>query len=242
MRRILPDIHDNPDIAQAYAYPEGRPWLRLNMVSSADGAAWLKGRSGGLSTRGDKRVFQVLRGLADVVMAGAATVRTEGYRPIEPRASWADLRAGRPDVPPIAVVSRTLDLDPRHPLFTGAPSRTLVITCAAAPRERRAELAKGCDVIVAGDESVDLREGVARLHERGLGRILCEGGPLINAQLSAAGLVDELCLTISPLLVGGDAARIQNGEAALVGLDLVQVLEEDGALFCRYVTGKEDHA
>ncbi|MCK2217458.1 pyrimidine reductase family protein [Actinomadura sp. ATCC 31491] len=240
MRRIHPDIQDNPDIAEAYAYPEGRPWLRLNMVASADGAAWLKGRSGGLSTSGDKRVFQVLRGLADVILAGAATVRTEGYGPVRPRESWAALRAGRPDVPPIAVVSRSLDLDPEHELFTDAGiSRTIVITCAAAPKERRDHLAGRCDLLVAGEESVDLRAAVAGLRERGLGRVLCEGGPRLNAQLSAAGLVDELCLTISPLLVGGGAARIQNGEPAQVGLDLVQVLEEEGALFCRYVNGEE---
>ncbi|MEW9549379.1 pyrimidine reductase family protein [Nonomuraea sp. NPDC050783] len=243
MRRIYPDIGDNPDIPQAYAYPEHRPWLRLNMVASADGAAWLDGRSGGLSSSGDKRIFQILRGLSDVVLAGAETVRKEGYGPIEPRESWAGLRAGRPAVPPIAVVSRSLDLDPGHALFTEATiSPTIVITCEAAPRERRAALAGRCDLIVAGEESVDLREGVARLHERGLTRILCEGGPRINAQLSAGGLVDELCLTISPLLVGGGAARIQNGELARVGLSLVQVLEEEGVLFCKYAKEKEPDA
>ncbi|RVX43092.1 riboflavin biosynthesis pyrimidine reductase [Nonomuraea polychroma] len=235
MRRIYPDIQDNPDIAQAYAYPEGRPWLRLNMVASADGAAWLKGRSGGLSSTGDKRIFQVLRGLADVVVAGASTVRKEGYGPVKPRDSWAEIRAGRPDVPHIAVISRSLGFDLDDELFTAATSQTIVITCESAPHERRKELARHNDVIVAGEDSVDLRLAVAQLHERGLTRILCEGGPRVNAQLSACDLVDELCLSISPMLVGGGAARIQNGEPAQVTLDLKQVLEEEGVLFCRYV-------
>ncbi|WP_327590567.1 pyrimidine reductase family protein [Nonomuraea sp. NBC_00507] len=235
MRRIYPDIQDNPDIAQAYAYPQGRPWLRLNMVASADGAAWLKGRSGGLSSSGDKRIFQVLRGLADVVVAGASTVRKEGYGPVKPRDSWAEIREGRPDVPHIAVISRSLGFDLDDELFTDATSQTIVITCESSPHERRKELARHADVIVVGEDSVDMRLAVAQLHERGLTRILCEGGPRINAQLSADGLVDELCLSISPMLVGGGAARIQNGEPAHVTLDLRQVLEEEGVLFCRYV-------
>ncbi|MFI6927414.1 pyrimidine reductase family protein [Nonomuraea spiralis] len=234
MRRIHPDFQDNPDIEQAYAYPEDRPWLRLNMVSSADGAAWLKGRSGGLSSRGDKRIFGILRGLSDVIVAGAATVRTEGYGPVKPRASWSSLRAGRPEVPPIAVITRSLDLDLDGELFTDATSPTIVITCEAAPAERRKLAAQRSDLIIAGDEGVDMRLAVRELHERGLTRVLCEGGPRINAQLSADDLIDELCLSVSPMLVAGGAARILNGVAAQVPLDLHQVLEEEGVLFCRY--------
>lgn len=240
MRRIYPDIQDNPDIVQAYAYPADRPWLRLNMVASADGAAWLNGRSGGLSSPGDKRVFQLLRGLSDVIVAGASTVRKEGYGPVPPRDSWAELRVGRPKVPPIAVITRSMGFDLDGELFTDAPSRTIVITCEAAPHERREAAARHCDVVVAGAESVDLSLAVAALHERGLTRILCEGGPRVNAQLSAHDLVDELCLSISPLLVGGGAARILNGEPSQVGLGLSQVLEEEGVLFCRY-TREQSH-
>lgn len=232
MRRIYPDIEDDPDIAQAYAYPAER-WLRLNMVASADGAAWLDGRSGGLSSKGDRRVFGLLRELSDVVMAGAATVRTEGYGP-------AKEKSRRKVPPPVAVVTRTLDLDLGSALFTEAKSRTIVITCEAAPADRRAEAAGQAEVIVAGDDQVDFAEALKQLHERGLGRILCEGGPKINAQLAAAGLIDELCLTTSPLLIGGGAARILNGETSHVPLRLGQVLEEDGVLFCRYL--REDDA
>ncbi|MEV0345716.1 pyrimidine reductase family protein [Nonomuraea sp. NPDC050680] len=234
MRRIHPDIQDDPDIQQAYAYPADRPWLRLNMVASADGAAWLKGLSGGLSSQGDRRIFRILRGLADVVMAGAATVRTEGYGAVKPRDSWKELRRDRPPAPPLAVVTRRLDLDLGSPLFTEAVSRTIVITCEAAPAELRAEAARVADVVVAGGDRVDMSVAVRELHERGLTRILCEGGPRLNGQLAAADLIDELCLSISPLLVGGGAARVLNGEAAQVELRLSQVLEEEGVLFCKY--------
>ncbi|MBP2705651.1 pyrimidine reductase family protein [Microbispora sp. RL4-1S] len=241
MRRILPDAEDEPDLVAAYAWPRDH-WLRLNMVTSTDGAAWLKGRSGGLSGSGDKRIFALLRGAADVIMAGAATVRTEGYGPVVPRESWGALREGRPPAPPIAVVTRRLDLDLSGPLFTESQpyARTIVITTEAAPKDRREEAAAGADVIVAGEERVDLTAAVDELRARGLRHILCEGGPRVNAQLAAAGLVDELALTVSPVLVGGDAARILNGVASRTPLELVQVLEEDAFLFCRYVRKARD--
>ncbi|MFI6322247.1 pyrimidine reductase family protein [Nonomuraea sp. NPDC050556] len=226
MRRIHPDFEDDPDIGQAYAYPD-EPWLRVNMVASVDGGAWLKGLSGGLSSKGDRRIFGVLRGLADVVLAGAATVRTEGYGPAKPRAS-------RPVAPPIAVLTRRLDLDLGSSLFTEAASRTIVITCSAAPADRRAQAAALADVIIAGEDRVDPASAIAALHERGLTKVLCEGGPRVNGQLAAAGLLDELCLSVSPLLIGGGAARILNGEASQVPLALSQVLEEEGVLFCKY--------
>ncbi|MBB6349221.1 pyrimidine reductase family protein [Nonomuraea muscovyensis] len=239
MRRIYPDIQDDPDISWAYAYPEGRPWLRVNMVASADGATWVEGRSGGLSSKGDRRIFGVLRGMADVIVAGAATVRAEGYGAVEPRESWRALREGRPPVPPIAVVTRSLDLDLDGPLFEGALARTIVLTCEAAPRKRLEYAAERADVVVAGDAEVDLTAAVRELHARGLTRVLCEGGPRLNAQIAAAGLLDELCLTISPMLVGGGAARVLDGEPARAELRLGHVLEEDGVLFCRYTRGTD---
>ncbi|GAA3440650.1 dihydrofolate reductase family protein [Planomonospora venezuelensis] len=240
MRLIHPvspgETAGEPDLARAYAYPAA-PCVRVNMVASADGGIWLDGLSGGLSGRGDKRIFGVLRGLADVVLAGASTVRAEGYRPARPRESWRELREGRPAAPPVAVVTRGLELDLASPLFTEAEpyARTIVVTCAAAPAERRAEAARHADVIVAGDERVDLAAAVEALGERGLTRVLCEGGARTNGQLAAAGLVDELCLTVSPVLLGGSAARILDGGDAFTGLRLAHVLEEDGFLFTRYV-------
>jgi riboflavin biosynthesis pyrimidine reductase len=248
MRALLPgpaaraDHVDQVDVHAYYA--DG--WLgdggvRVNFVASADGAATEDGRSRGLQTPGDNRVFAALRDLADVVLAGAGTVRAEGYAAItvsDQRRALREHYGLRPKLP-TAVVSRSLLLDPAHDLFTAAPAdaATIVLTCAAADPARRAELELVADVVVCGNESVDLVAACAALRERGLTRVLCEGGSILFAQLAAAGVVDELCLSVTPLLAGPGARRIVAGEpwpgdprtARLTGL-----LEEDGALFCRY--------
>lgn len=228
---------DLPGLAEAYAYPRER-WLRANFVASADGAAYVDGLSGGLSSPADKQVFGILRVLANVVLVGAGTARAEEYKPARRRDSLASLRAGRPAAPPIALVTRTLGLNLASPLFTEAPpdARTIVITCAAADDDLRAAAAKVADVIVAGDEAVNLAAALDALRERGLSRVLCEGGPRLFGDLSAAGLVDELCLSLSPMLAGPGANRIIAGSTSNARpLALTQVLAaDDGFLFCRY--------
>ena len=241
MRQLLPS--GNPDLAALYAYPDG-PWLRANMVSSADGAANLDGASAPLSSDTDRRLFALLRTLSDVIIAGAATVRTERYKPARLQEPWRYLRDGRTPTPPIAVVTARLDLDPASPLITEAPAyaRTIVITTADAPADRRAELARHADVVVAGEETVDLKAAVSALAERGHRRMLAEGGPHLLAQLLEARLMDELCLTIGPLMAGPGASRIVAGAlptAPPLPLTLAHVLEDDGFLFCRYL--KKDH-
>jgi riboflavin biosynthesis pyrimidine reductase len=228
------------DLAAAYAYPETeRAWVRANMVASADGAVTVKGLSGGLSSDGDRQIFGILRGLADVILVGAGTARTEGYGSARPRESWRKLRRGRPPSPPIAVVTRLLDLDLSGALFTGAPehARTIVITTETAPADRRARAAENADVVIAGVEKADPAAVISALAARGLTRILTEGGPRLLGQLTTAGVVDELCLSISPMLVGGDACRVVTGALTPEPwrLRLVHVLEQDGSLFCRYV-------
>jgi riboflavin biosynthesis pyrimidine reductase len=232
------DLED-AELARAYAYPGGR-WLRCNMVASADGAAFLDGLSGGLSSPGDRRLFWVLRGLADVILVGAGTARAEGYRATRAKDTWEPLglRDGRPAAPPLALVSRSLDLNPASPVFTGAPAhaRTIVITCAASPASAQESLRRIADVIIAGDTTVNLKDAVTALADRGLGRILCEGGPALLAQLAGLGLLDELCLTVSPLLAGPGPSRIVSGAPfPAARLNLASVMEEDGTLFCRYV-------
>ena len=240
MRKILPEAGGELDdfgLAEAYAFPRER-WLRANFVMSADGSATVSGKSGGLSSAGDMRIFGILRVLADVVLVGVGTARAEEYKPARPRPALAALRAGRPVTPPIAVISGSLDLALDTPLFTDAPpeARTIVITCATASDELRAATAKVADVIVAGEERVDLTAAVAALADRGLRRVSCEGGPHILGQVAAAGLLDELSLSVSPSLAGPGAGRIIAGD----GFDahpmyLAQVLTEDGYLFCRYL-------
>lgn len=238
------------EIARLYAYPPaaarpGRPWVRANFVASADGAATAQGRSGGLSGEADRQVFSVLRSLADVIVAGAGTVRAEKYRPVRASEAWGELRHGRAPTPPIAVVTRLLGLDADGPLLAGAPphARTIVLTTHAAPADHRAAAASHADVVVAGDDLLSPEAIIGALAERGHRRILIEGGPHLLGQIAAAGLLDELCLTVSPLLAGGRAGRILTPGAAggddipatQASLRLAHVLEDSGFLLCRYV-------
>ena len=228
---------DDHALAGLYAYP-GPRWLRANMVASADGAGFLDGRTAGLSTPADMRLFGLLRVLADVVLVGAGTARVEEYKPARRRPAFQDLRAGRPPAVPIAVVSRKLELDFAAPLFTGTPpdARTIVITCAGSPDDQRAAAARVANVIVAGDMAVDLAEALAALRGRGLGRVLCEGGPHLLGQLAAEGLLDELCLTVTPVLAGPGPTRVVAGAPFPARpMTLAHVLTDDGELFCRYV-------
>jgi riboflavin biosynthesis pyrimidine reductase len=236
------------DLAAAYAYPswwtgtgagERPAWVRANMVTSADGATAVKGASGALSSDGDRQLFGVLRGLADVILVGAGTARAERYGPAQPQGGWAPLREGRPATPPIAIVTGKLDLNLSSPLLRAAPgyARTIVLTAQSAPPDRREQAAKWADVVIAGSRHVDLATAIGALAGRGLRRILTEGGPRLLGQLVAADLLDELCVTVSPLLAGGDAARITAG-ADLPSprrFRLGHVLEAEGSLFCRYV-------
>ena len=233
------DDLDDFALAELYAYPRAR-WLRANMVSSADGAAFLESRTAGLSSPTDIRLFGLLRALADVVLVGAGTVRTEQYKPARRRAALASLRAGRTATPPIALVSRALALDLETPLFTDAPpdARTIVITCTASPADRRAAVARVADLIVAGDPLVDLGEAVAALRDLGLGRVLCEGGPHLFGSLVDAGVLDELCLSLAAVLAGPGAGRLSAGPTWANGprpLTLALVVEADSFLFCRYL-------
>ncbi|HEX2193281.1 MAG TPA: pyrimidine reductase family protein [Acidimicrobiales bacterium] len=215
-----------------------RPGLRLNMIAAVDGAAAVEGRSGALGGPADKTLFGLLRSLADVILVGAGTVRTEGYGPVRldddarsRREEW-----GLPSVPPIAVVTRACRLDWESPFFTEAEQPPLIVTVASAPAADRERAASVADVIVAGDTEVDFREVVGALAALGHDNVLAEGGPAVAAELAAAGLLDEVCLTLSPLLTAGDAHRILYGAplAPPVSLSLVHVLEADGYLFLRY--------
>jgi riboflavin biosynthesis pyrimidine reductase len=242
MRALLPEPAEDVDLHEFYA----RDWLergglRVNFVASADGDAQAGGKSKGLQTSGDNRVFAALRDLADVVLAGAGTVTIEGYRAIKLSERRRAIRReyGFREVLPIAVVSRTLRLDPESSLFRDAPDtdRTLVLTSAASPIEHRAALEQVADVVICGDVFVDAAEARRALEERGLTRILSEGGPIAFADLALGGVVDELCLSMSPLLVGPGPTRIVAGPEVWPDtrpLALMALLEEDGAVFLRY--------
>lgn len=249
MRMLLPTPAelDEAGLADAYAWPGTGRWLRVNMVSTVDGAARSpEGLSHGISSDSDRRVFGRLRVTADVVLVGASTVREEQYRAIRPRAADVAARLGRGQspAPQVAVVSRSLALDLTSPLFREPVTRTLVLTCASAPADTRERVAEVADVAVCGDDDVDLAAAVTELTGRGHARIHSEGGPHLLAGLAAADVLDELLLTVSPLLAGGgyedrsDITRILAGRVlpgAPRQLRLGHVLEDDGTLFLRYL-------
>lgn len=224
MRQLFPEPIDSVEPLDVYRdlpVVSGRPTVRLNMIASVDGATAVEGLSGGLGGSADRKVFAALRSLADVVVVAAGTLRAEAYGP---------------GPVPIAVVSGSLQLDWDTPFFTAATHRPIVVTHGRAPGEavRRAE--RVAEVLVAGDGEVDLAGAVQRLGERGFEHVLAEGGPSLNGALAAAGVLDELCLTVAPRLVAGDAKRILTGRtlAAAPDLTLWSLCEEDGYLFLRY--------
>ncbi|GAB3346732.1 dihydrofolate reductase family protein [Modestobacter lapidis] len=239
MQRLLPSPGpvDERGLAEAYRLPGGRH-VRVNFVAALDGAISVAGRSGGLGSDGDRRVFRVLRALADAVLVGHGTAAAEGYRPVLADSPVGRLRTalGSRPTAPVVVVSRRASLAPDAQLVTDAVSPTVLVTCAAADAGRRAALAAaGVQVLVCGDDDVDLPSAVDALADRGLAQLVCEGGPALFAAALAAGVVDELDLSVAPLLVGGGPGLLAGpplpGPAAA---ELVQVLEEGGYLFTRY--------
>jgi riboflavin biosynthesis pyrimidine reductase len=222
--------------------PDGRCWVMAHMVGGLDGSAAIGGRVASLSTAPDAELFRLM--LADVVLVGAETVRREGYGPVQlPPGRVAARRAcGQPATPPLAVVTRSLDLDWSARAFADAPaeSRTLVITCQEADPGRLAQAQKVADVLLAGRGRVDPGQAMSMLTGRGYRVVLCEGGPTWLGELVAAGLLDEFCLTISPLM-GGDPLPVSVSPpgAPQVPFALRQVLGDGDTLFLRYERGSE---
>jgi riboflavin biosynthesis pyrimidine reductase len=233
----LASLYRNGAAANSVLLP-GRGRLRANMVASADGAVTLAGRSAGLSGPADKMIFTVLRSVADVILVGASTARAEHYRPVQREEIWLQLRPTGAPLPPVAVVTRSLDLTGCERLLTvpPGPSQTIVITTAAAPADRKAALAGRAKVIEAGEHAVNAGAAVTALVDLGYPSILTEGGPTLIGHLVGGGLLDELCLTTSPLLTAGPAGRIVSGPPATQGLSLRHALVDGDFLLCRYAT------
>jgi riboflavin biosynthesis pyrimidine reductase len=209
------------------------------MVAGLDGTAAVGGRVAALSTAPDQELFRRMRQIADVVLVGAETVRREGYGPVRlsDEAREQRLRAGRPQVPPVAVVSRSLDLDWTAKVFVDAPddARTHVITCAAADPVRRARAEEVATVVVAGDERVEPAAALQALAGIGHRVVLCEGGPTWLGELVAADRLDELCLSVSPV-IGGDPlpVSVTPPGAGLATFELKGAMVEADTLFLRY--------
>jgi riboflavin biosynthesis pyrimidine reductase len=213
---------DEEALAALYAPPPGRH-VRANMVASVDGGAWGPDhRSGTINDAADWRVFRVLRALADVVLVGAGTARAEGYTALDVPRGLERLRAGRGPIE-LAVVTRSGRLPAslagrERPPYVLTGAHGAGVAAASVPADR---------ILVVGPDGAarhgepptprapasgpDLRAGLAALAERGLDRVLCEGGPRLLADLLALDLVDELCVTTTPVLVGPGPGRIVGG-------------------------------
>lgn len=252
---LMPDPRgplNDDDIDEAYAWP-AQPWLRANMVATVDGAAHSAGgTSRGISSDSDRKLFGALRGLTDVIVVGAQTARAEKYRPAMPKPEYAERRSanGQSPAPTIAIVSRSLDLPLESSLFTergDGIAAPIVITTLDADPVRRHAIPDSVEVLEYGEGRIDLSAALGALRRRGLGRIHCEGGPHLLGELIAAGLLDELCLTISPRLVGSTTGELI-GRVAVppartfpdVDLTVGHLLEADGSLFARYLVNRRN--
>ncbi|WP_309065881.1 pyrimidine reductase family protein [Microbacterium sp.] len=231
------DLSDD-DLLEQTRMPEGQRWLRMNFISSLDGAATHEGRSGGLGDPADRRLFELLRWPADVVLLGAGTARIEEYDDLrldDAAVRWREER-GMPPHPVLALVSRRLELDPASPVFTDAPVRPIVCTVPSAPPERHAALAEVADIIETGDEYVDPARLCDELADRGLRHVHSEGGPSLFGSFLDAGVVDALHLTLAPRVEGETTRRITaHGPAAPVGMRLASVLRAESELLLHYV-------
>jgi len=232
------DALTDDQLLELYSVPErSAPWLRANFISSVDGAATHAGLSAGLGSPADRRVFDLLRRLCDVIVVGAGTVRAEGYEGLrldDESVRWRVANGLSPQ-PVFAVISASLDVDPG--VFAGSPEHPLVFTVTGAPDDRREALADVADVIDSGEGQVDTGRMRDLLAKRGLTQVHSEGGPHVLGTMIEQGSIDELCLTISPRLEGGLARRITDGHGVnATELTLSHVLTaSDGTLLLRYL-------
>lgn len=220
------------------SYPRGRsdrPWIMGNFVTTVDGAAVVDGGSTAINDADDREMFGAMRAVPDFVLVGAGTVRSENYGPLalDDRRRRARVDAGLDETPHLVVVTRSLDLDPSDRVFEDPAHRVMILTDESAPADRFAALSEVADVIrLSSTEPHDL------VYYLRLAKVvLCEGGPSLMGQLIASGLVDEMALTLAPMLAGGESPRMAHGQKSTEPLDmkLDQTLYGDRSLFLRYL-------
>ncbi|MEZ5377942.1 MAG: pyrimidine reductase family protein [Acidimicrobiales bacterium] len=229
---LLRDITDEPRSALA-----DRPWVYSNMVTSLDGAISIDGLSEALGGPADQALFGALRSVADVILVGATTAIEENYRPASDRHAAARVARGQQPRPTIAILTRSLSIEPGHRVFADPSARPLIITTSTAPADRRDALSEVADLVTAGDDDIDLAVALAELADRGHQRALLEGGPTVNGQFIAADLIDEWNISVSPRLTGGDSVRAAHGPdpGASRSMTLTRLWLADGMLFGRWV-------
>jgi riboflavin biosynthesis pyrimidine reductase len=242
--RLWPQPAAEVDAAGMYATadrhpPPDRPYVVVNMVAGVDGVISIDGVTKALGSPTDHAIFVQLREVADAILVGASTIRAERYGPARPTPEARSRRLARSQTarPPIVAVSRSVDFDWATPFFTEADPRPILLLPADADVEKLERARLSADVITGGVGGVDLTAGLQELRRRGIEVLLCEGGPSLNSQLLHAGLIDELCLTVAPVVAGGHQPRgifAGGDEPSSLALRVAHILEEDSFLYLRY--------
>ncbi len=238
MRWLVPGTASPGDLSEAYGWPAAN-WVRACMVMGLDGSiAGPDGLSGSISSPADRVVLSAIRRFADVYLVGAGTVRAERYSAVRahPGAIERRLAAGQQAAPTLAIVSATCRFDWNDVQFTASDNRPIVLTVERSDPGDRAVATRWCDVLVVGEERVEPMVALESLAARGLTRVTCEGGDSLLADMVRAAALDEVDLTLAPV-VAASARPARPGPAAITGMRLHQLLEEDGFLFARYVRG-----
>jgi 2,5-diamino-6-(ribosylamino)-4(3H)-pyrimidinone 5'-phosphate reductase len=247
LRRLVPpdsrDALDPDEVYRDLALPSGvgdRPYVVMNMVSTADGKSALGGSAAGIGSRTDAGLMRQVRAAVDAVMHGAGTLRAEIVDPrVDPERARERVARGRPPQPLAVIVSGSLNLDLRGRFLVNGAGGTVILTASGAPPRRRAALSRYAHLLVDPGDTVDLAHGLRRLYaEFGIRRILSEGGPTLNQRLLDAGLIDEVFWTVAPKLAGGHGRNIVDGPEPTVRItarmELVSLHERDGELYTRY--------
>lgn len=236
MRWLAPDPGPAQSWQQAYDWPSAR-WVRACMVMTVDGSiAGPDGVSESISSSTDREVLAAVRRFADAYLVGAATVRAEHYGPVRAHPQAVDQRvsAGQRPAPTLAIVSASCRFDWEEVTFHQSENRPIILTTTTSDADARAAAARWCEVVEVGEDRVEPRAALDALAERGLTRVTCEGGDSVLSEMVRAGVLDELDLTLAPLLTAAPR-RPRTGAAVLEGLTLRHLLEHDGFLFARYL-------
>jgi riboflavin biosynthesis pyrimidine reductase len=225
-------------VVAAYPWPSGRRWVRAMMVTTLDGAAaGPDGLSGSISGAADQAVFAAVRRYADAVLIGAGTLRAERYTPMRAKEEDADARRaqGLAAAPRLVIVSGSLDLPWTEPVFTDSTLPPLIVTGTDAGPAKVARVPESCEVVTLPGDTVDPAGILGALEERGLRRIVCEGGPSLLHDLVASGMLDEADITVSPVFAGTNPSPHTPGLPSVAQFELTQVLTADGFLMARYL-------
>jgi riboflavin-specific deaminase-like protein len=238
-RKLVADFEPIDDLLGLYLSDERRggdnPWVMLNFVSSIDGGTAFDGRSSQLSDEDDQELFKTLRAVPDVILVGAGTVVAEDYGPVTLDATrrQARVEAGLSEVPTLAIVSGRLSIDPEARVFSDYEHKPMVITGPDAEPAKLAMLGDAADVVILEEVSP-----AAILERLGAASVIhCEGGPTLTGQFVAAGLVDEMNLTVAPKMISGTSARVAHGPSPELPFEmrLDRALVGEHSLFLRYL-------